>query len=399
MAKIRGKNEGSIYQLKNKSWRAMISVGGTRQSKCFLMKKDAQDWLHEIQSQVNRGWDYRSGKTTLAEYLPQWLENHQVSLRPKTADQYRRTVEKYIVPNLGKILLKDLRLVRVEKFYSDLLKQGVGVRTINITHRILHCALEKAMRYGFIVSNPCHRAELPHAQQREMCVLDERQISLFLDAAMTSPHYALYRLAITTGMRQGELLGLKWTDLQWHNSSLLVQRQVQDIRGKGVIYQEPKTRAGKRTVMIGEDTLHILRQHWEQQQTQKQLSRNPWQENGLMFPSKVGTPMDPSNLRLDFAEVLERAGLPHIRFHDLRHTSASLMLNHNIPVIVASKRLGHSKPSITLDIYGHLYTERQSDAARIIDELITSVPVNMPTKTGEYSADNLHKTAQQLHNY
>jgi integrase len=373
--KIRGKNEGSLHQRPNGTWRAQLSVSGRRISKGFKTKAEAQEWLRSMQTQVERGFDYQAGKITLAEYLPQWLESHAVSLRPKTADQYRRVIEKHILPHIGDIQVKNLRIARVEQFYGELVQSGLGVRTVRIVHAILHNALEKALRYGLVVSNPTHGAALPRYRHGEMQVMDESQVTRFLVAAQDSPYLALYHLALTTGMRQGELLGLKWTDLQWHSGALLVQRQVQDIRGQGTIYQEPKTRSGRRTIKLGEVTLQTLRLHREHQQLLKASAGNRWKENDLIFPSKVGTPRDPSNLRLDFKRVLEKAGLPKIRFHDLRHTAASLMLNHGVPVIVASKRLGHSKPSITLDIYGHLYQEMQDEVARKMDELVSPVPV------------------------
>jgi integrase len=373
--RIRGKNEGSLHQRPNGTWRAQLSVNGKRISKGFKTKAEAQEWLRNSQTQVERGFDYHAGKVTLAEYLPQWLESHGVSLRPKTADQYQRVIEKHILSNLGDIQVKNLRITRVEQFYSELVQSGLGVRTVRIVHAILHNALEKALRYGLVVSNPTRGAALPRYRHGEMQVLDESQVTRFLVAAQDSPYLALYHLALTTGMRQGELLGLKWTDLQWHSGALLVQRQVQDIRGQGTIYQEPKTRSGRRTIKLGEVTLQTLRLHREHQQLLKASAGNRWKENDLIFPSKVGTPRDPSNLRLDFKRVLEKAGLPKIRFHDLRHTAASLMLNHGVPVIVASKRLGHSKPSITLDIYGHLYQEMQDEVARKMDELVSPMPV------------------------
>ena len=210
-----------------------------------------------------------------------------------------------------------------------------------------------------------------------MQVLDEAQVTQFLVAAQDSPFLALYQLAITTGMRQGELLGLKWTDLQWHSGTLHVQRQVQDIRGHGRFFQEPKTKAGRRTIKLGETTLQVLRVHREHQQRPESGCRKSVERKRPDLPSKVGTPMDPSNLRLDFNIVLHQAGLHKIRFHDLRHTAASLMLNHGIPVIVVSGMLGHSKPSITLDIYGHLHNSMQDEAARLMDELVTPVKIEL----------------------
>jgi integrase len=178
-------------------------------------------------------------------------------------------------------------------------------------------------------------------------------------------------------MRQGELLGLKWVDIQCGSGRLYVRRQMQEVRGEGRIFQEPKTRSGRRSIQLGEGTLQVLRIHREHQQLQKAVVGQRWHENDLIFPSSVGTPMDPSNLRLDFNRLIEKAGIPKVRFHDLRHSCASLMLNRGIPVIVVSKILGHSKPSITLDLYGHLYSEMQGEASRLMDELVSPVKVNL----------------------
>jgi integrase len=167
---------------------------------------------------------------------------------------------------------------------------------------------------------------------------------------------------------------------------LYVQRQLQDVRGMGSFFQEPKTSSGRRTLQLGEGTIQALREHREFQKLQKECAGQHWQENDLIFPSKIGTPMNPSNLRLDFNRMLERAGVPRVRFHDLRHTAASLMLNNGIPVIVVSKILGHAKPSITLDIYGHLYNEMQGDAARLMDNLVSPIKINLPGKV--YSASS-----------
>lgn len=374
---IRGKNEGSLHQRSNGTWRVQISLNGKRISKGFKVKADAMIWLRQMQLQLDRGLDYNAGKITLAEYLPQWLDNSRPALRPKTARQYDDVIRKHITPHIGEFQLKDLRLVGVERFYTKLIQNGVGVRTVRITHSILHMALEKAVRYGYITHNPCHGAILPRYKQGEMKVLDESEVNQFLVTAIGTRFEALYHLAVKTGMRQGEMLGLRWSDLQWLSGLLSVSRQVQDAQGGGYLFQEPKTRAGRRTIQLGEGTLDVLRTHRERQMTQIVEMGERWQDNDLIFPSKVGTPINPSNLRKDFSELLEKSGVKKIRFHDLRHTAASLMLNHGVPVIVVSKILGHSKPSITLDIYGHLYHEMQGEAARIMDELVTPIRVEL----------------------
>jgi integrase len=381
MAKRRNKNEGTLYQRPNGRWRAQVCIDGSRASFTADSKAECQAWLRKMLDQAGQGWNYAGGKMTLGEYLQVWLENSRASLRLKTYDQYRRIVEKHILPHIGNTSLKDLRLERVERLYALLLKTGSGVRTVRIVHAVLHCSLEKAVRYGLILRNPTDGATLPQYKHAEMMVLDETQVSQLLVAAKGSRHQALYHLAVTTGMRMGELFGLRWSDLHWVSGKIYVRRQVQYVPGHGLSFVEPKTRSGRRTIKLGDGVLQALREHLERQEGERTTARERWVDHDLIFPSKSGTPMDPSNLRLDFVRVLMQAGLPKIRFHDLRHTAASLMLNHGIPVIVVSKILGHSKPSITMDIYGHLYNEMQGEASRLMDELVSPIKISLQTKT------------------
>jgi len=377
----RGKNEGSISKRENGTYRAQVSIDkGKRVSATFKTKTEAQKWIRDQSLKLERGFDFQGSKITMGEYLPQWLENSKATLRDKTALNYGRTIKRHIIPSLGKVPLKDLTLAVIEKFYNKLNDTGVGPRTVRICHNIVHKSLEKALRYGLVTYNASQGASLPRYTHPEMQILDTAQVSQFLIAAHESPYKALYYLAVTTGMRQGELFGLKWSDLKWSESVIQIQRQSQRVDGMGYQFVEPKTKAGKRTVMLGESTLQVLREHHEILEWQKAFAGNEWQENDLILPNSVGTPGDPSNLRKDFNNVLDRVGLPRIRFHDLRHTAASLLLNHNVPLIVVSRMLGHSKVSITLDIYGHLIHEMQDQAANTMEKLVAPVAVQLPTE-------------------
>ncbi len=218
-------------------------------------------------------------------------------------------------------------------------------------------------------------------------------LSSFLVIAESSQHKALYQIAITTGVRQGEIFGLKWTDLHWNRGEIQIQRQVQRVPGEGWSFQEPKTRTGRRKIKLGEGTLTALRLHLEEQRGKIAFAGDRWQDHDLIFPNSVGNPLEPSNLRVDFNRQLKDAGLPKIRFHDLRHTAASLMLNNSVPPIVVSRILGHAKPSITLDLYGHLYHEMQGEAAKIMDKLVTPIKVKLPSN--EILNDELHQSAPE----
>lgn len=375
--KIRGRNEGSLHRRPSGTWRGQVSTSGRRLSRDFRSKPEAQAWLRMMLDQMDRGQYGQAEKMTVAEYLPRWLSQHRASIRPKTAYQYAWNIQRYILPFLGPVQMSVLSLDRIEKYYGELLEAGVSIRTVRIVHTILHRALDKAVRYQLIRFNPSDGASLPRYHYAEMKVFDESQVSQFLLAGQNSPFQALYYLAVTAGLRQGELLGLKWSDLKWVSGTLHVQRQLQYIPGQSWSLVEPKSKSSKRTIKLGENTLQMLRLHKERQETLKSMAGERWNDLDLIFPSSVGTPANDSHLRKDFLNVLILAGLPRIRFHDLRHSCAALLLNSGVPVIAVSRMLGHSKPSVTLDVYGHLYNELQDEAAARMDQLVSPISVQL----------------------
>ena len=379
MTKRRGNNEGSIWEYRKK-WRAAITLNGKRITRSFDTKKECRAWLREMHQQVDQGMTYSSAQITLQEFLTNWLEINRSRLGPKTAPRYEQLARDYILPQLGKTKLRDLKLTQIEVHYQYLLKLGQSPRSVRFVHSILHRSLNDAIRRGYIRYNVSHGATLPSTDSKEMEIFDDEEIQRFLIAIQGKRHEALYQVALKTGMRKGELLGLKWSDLDWVRGTIRVQRQVQRIPYEGILFRPPKTRAGRRTIQLGEQTLDLLREHWQRQQLEMQVAGENWEDQNLIFPSTVGTPLGESNILKDFKKRLEEAQVKQIRFHDLRHTAASLMLNHGVPVLVVSKILGHSKVSTTLDIYGHLVPVMQEEAARIMDEIVTPIPVDMGEK-------------------
>ncbi|OGN98679.1 MAG: hypothetical protein A2Z71_11290 [Chloroflexi bacterium RBG_13_50_21] len=210
-----------------------------------------------------------------------------------------------------------------------------------------------------------------------MTILTESQVSQLLIAARSHRLEALFYLAITTGVRESEILALKWSDLDWLRRTLKVERQLERPHGEGVQFSPPKTAFGKRSIKLGSKTIEVLRGHYERQQTERIAASEAWKEYDLIFPTSVGTPIDQRSLLRTFKILLKNAGFPPFRFHDLRHTSAILMLNHDIPVIIVSRRLGHARASITSDVYGHLLPNMQDEAAEMIDDLVTPTEVKL----------------------
>ena len=230
---------------------------------------------------------------------------------------------------------------------------------------------------GLIQRNPALAVKPPRYEIPEMKFFNEEQVNRFLSVAHGDRYDALYHLELATGLRQSEILGLRWKDLDWDKRSLVVLHQLKREFKEGDYFSQTKTKSGRRIIILGKRTLEKLRNHWSNQLEEKRFAGDHWKENDLIFTSTIGTPINQSNLYKSFKNLLKKSELPDIRFHDLRHTAATLMLNHGVPAIIVSRRLGHSKVSVTLDIYGHLIPEMQNEAAELIDDLITPIEVSI----------------------
>lgn len=373
MNKRRGNREGSIYQRDNGKWRAQVSLGGERLSFTGETRKAAQKWLRNISNEIERGLTLDGAKITFEEFLAEWLSTKQHHVAQQTHAYYCQLVRDYITPALGKTRLRDLNSRQIQRFYNGKVAEGVGLRTVQKTHTVIHAALNSARKFGIIPYNPDDATNPPKPKPKTMQFLNQEQIRLLLEVAkMTKDrNYALYYLAIVTGMRQGELLALKWENIDLDKGILNVKLNLKRIPGGGLMLDKPKTKSSVRSIKIGPESIKILEAEKQQIAVESEAAADYWQAENFVFPSTNGTAMDPSNLIKQFRKLLKTAGLPKIRFHDLRHTAASLMLNNGIDVLVASQRLGHAQPSITLDVYGHLMPSIQNEAANILDTLIS----------------------------
>ena len=370
----RGKKEGSIYKRENGFWRAQISIDGKRLSHTGKTRSECNEWLRKTMDLVDKGMTFQSRNLSAREYLVDWFSIKKNTVKPKTAYDYGRLLKKYIYPSLGHVKLKELTTYGITRFYARMKDSGKGTRTIQITHNILRSALQDAVRNGILGRNPCIGTLLPRYTTKEMQVLNERQVTEFLIAAESSRYKALYQLAITTGMRYSELVGLKWSDIDWNKGNIKIQRQLQYIPHKGFQFNEPKTRSGTRTIMLGVTTLKKLREHFKENAHKDQTGEN------LIFVNGIGTKIYFKRFYKDFKRVLRKAELPDIRFHDLRHTAATLMITNGIPVVIVSKILGHSKPSVTMNIYAHASVEMQSEATQLMEDLVTPIPISIEKK-------------------
>jgi integrase len=382
MSKRRANNEGSLFQRKDGRWVAEMMVKGERVTQYFKTQKEGRAWLKQTLAQIDDGLNFFGARTTLDEYLAEWIKTIEMTVRPKTCIQYAQIIRTHISPTLGKVPLKDLRPDMIQNLYNARIKAGVSQRTTLLVHAVLHKALGHALRLGLLPRNPAAAVSRPRFVRPEMHTWDETQVRTFLLACQDSRYAVLYQMAISTGLRQGELLGLKWSDLDWATRRLHIQRQLQRLPQKGLVFCEPKSKAGRRVIVLGKSTIDLLRRQMETQQIERQFAGDDWQEFGLIFASTIGTPTELRNLFREFKSIAAAAGLPEIRFHDLRHTAATLMLSQNIHPKVVQERLGHSDISLTLNTYSHVLPGMQEEAADKIDDLLTLTPVQLGAGRG-----------------
>ncbi len=373
MAKRRGNQEGSIYKRKGGLWCVQVSLDNHRLTKYFKTRREAREWLTETLDQIQTGQSIESGRISLADFLEKWLDLARPSLCHKTWAQYHQICRDHILPSLGKVRIRDLRPDQIQGLYNSKIECNVSTNTVRILHAVLHRSLEQAVRWGMIDRNPANAVIRPKPCRKEIQTLNSHQARQFLIAAQGSRYEALYYLAITTGLRAGELLGLKWDDLDWIKGYLHVQRQVQRLAGNGLALLEPKSAAGRRVVVLGQTMITVLDEHFKKQDCLRAFTGERWQDHGMIFTSQTGTCLDHRNVYREFKEILRKAGLPDIRFHDLRHTAATLMLRDGIHPKIVQERLGHAQIYITMDTYSHVLPAMQDEVAKKMDERVAPI--------------------------
>ena len=316
----------------------------------------------------------RSGKYTVAEWVRLWFETYsKPSIREQTAYYYNNYIEKHIVPGIGSIKLDKLTTLQIQQFYNklktsgrvqryehiELKNKGLSNRFIRGVHGVLNSALEQAVKERLITSNPAEGCKLPKIEKKEMKVLLPEQIGAYLQEANKRGLLPAYYLELTSGLRRGELLALLWTDLDVENMTISVTKQVNRINGQLKVSQ-PKTSNSIRTIPIPKQAVDLLI-----------LEHEKHPDSPYMFPSpKTGTMSDPDSFRHTHEKILAAAGIEHIRFHDLRHTFATLSLQNGVDVKTLSNMLGHYSAGFTLDTYTHATQRMKREAADTIGSVI-----------------------------
>lgn len=333
----------------------------------FKRARDAERALADALSEMGRGEFVRPKKGTLAEYLTNWLDARTADLRPSTLYGYRKVIVARVIPELGQVRLSELDTATLEAWYGRLLKsggnngRGLSAKTVANTAGVLSVALGDAVRLKLLRYNPASEARLPRRERREMTAWTADEATRFLDAVAAGRLHPLWRLVLATGLRRGELCGLRWRDVDLSSGTVEVAQA--RVVAEEVVTGAPKTRAGSRVVALDRDTVLALTT-WRRRQAEERLMAGPaWQDNGLVFVDELGVPPHPETVTRWWREAVERSGLPPIRLHDARHTAATLLLRAGVPVKVVTQRLGHADVAVTMRIYQHTTAQDDQDAA------------------------------------
>ena len=375
--KQRGNGDGTVYPRKNKQGKVIgyrgsyFAPDGKRRYVSAKTKGLAEKALRTAMSNADRGLVFDAGTLTVGEYLDRWLPDVRDTVRQNTWERYEQITRLHLVPAFGRLKLRALTPAHVRALYREKLDSGYASRTVNYIHVTLHKALKQAVMDGLIPRNATDAVKSPRPASKEIRPLNREQARTLLNAARGDRFEAVYVLAITTGLREGELLALRWEDIDLEESKLSVRRSL-SVTKAGLSFHAPKSAKSRRSVQLTARAIDALRQHRAAQSSERLRLGSLWENNDLVFPGYSGQPMRSYSLTGNpFKRLLKRADLPQAtRFHDLRHTCATLLLLKGVHPKFVQELLGHATISITLDTYSHVLPAMGDQASKAMEEAL-----------------------------
>jgi len=367
---MRGHGEGSITQRKDGRWQAQISLeNGKRKTYYGKTKREVQEKLRLAINQQKLGKFTLGSNQTVKQFLDDWLENvHRHIIGPNSYVMYRGFLDNHIFPTFGHVKLGKLTPRQIDTLYSAKLKAGYAAETVRAIHYMLSKALSDAVRWKLISFNVCKDVKPPRAKKYETHPLTHEQAMILLAAAKGQKFEALLTLAVTTGMREGEILGLRWDDINATDCTLSIRRTVYRVKGKGVVEGKPKTESSKAKITLPQFVVDALLVQKDIQEKARVQAGEKWIENNLVFPNRLGKLADVRYLRVLFKKLLQEAGLPKMRFHDLRHSAATILLDMGVHPKIVQGILRHSTIAMTMR-YSHVSDEKQRETMNKLDQL------------------------------
>ncbi len=374
--------KGHIYRRSATNWKLILELGrdsnGKRQQKSSTIhgtKKDAERELTRLIHELETGGYCEPTRLLVSEYLERWLADYaKPKVSAKTFERYESICRQHLIPALGHHKLVKLQPWHIQKAYADALlggrkdgkEGGLSRLTVLHHHRVLKCALHQAVQLRLLYYSPTDRVQPPRAEPHEMRALDEEQTARLLQMTRNTELYVPILLAVSTGLRRGELLALRWQDVSLADGTLTVRQATEQTREFGIGFKQPKSVKGRRKVPLPSVLVEALKKY-HTDQTRHRMATAGYVDNDLVFAGPKGAVWNPRTFSSSFFRLVKKAGLPGVRFHDLRHSHASQLLLHGIHPKVVSERLGHSTVGITLDTYSHVLPGLQEEAAECVD--------------------------------
>jgi integrase len=371
--------KGHIRRRGDRSWELKFDLGtdplsgkrSTRYHSFKGTKREADAELVQLMAAADRGDYVDPLKLTLAEFLDRWESWAATQVSAKTLERYKDLAAHHIRPHLGARRVQKLKPVDFAELYGRLLKakpEGAGLapRTVGHVHRLLHRQFVHAVKWGIVTSNLV-TAEPPRVTRTEIEILGPEQVATVLQALRGQRLYPVALVGLATGMRRGEIVALRWSDVDLDNGRIRVERSLEETKA-GLAFKEPKTKAGRRTIGIPPSVVAELRAHWRQQQEER-LARGlgKGMPDDLAFPRPDGAAWPPDRLSSTWAKTVRSMKLPKVTFHALRHTHVSQLIAAGLDVVTVSRRIGHSNPTITLNVYAHLFGNTDQRAVEAVE--------------------------------
>lgn len=384
----RGKGEGSIFKRKDGRWCGFITIGydekGNQKKKFFYgrTRQEVADKINQALNEIRQGILITDNNITLENWLNIWLHQYKKNqISESTFDDYESIIKNHINPVLGKYKLKDLRPEHLQMLYNEKYKAGLSAKRIKHIHVVLHSALTQAIKSGIIVRNVSEATTLPKdTSEKDIRVLTIEEQKMFLKAIEGERLKAAFILALTTGMRLGEILGLKWNEVDLKNKRIKVKSSMRRIKNRDekvptrtvLVIKDVKTENSEQIIPLPEVAYQELIKFKLLQEEEKKQAGNAYKDSGFVFTTKLGTPIEPRNFIRTFERIINRAGL-NINFHSLRHTFATRLLEANVHPKVVQELLGHSDISTTLNTYSHVLFDTKKEAIKEIDSIIGEI--------------------------
>jgi integrase len=366
-----------IRQRADGRWKARLSLGhvdGRRARKSVFgrTQREVREKLTVLQRERDQGLARRTDeRETMAAFLEQWLDQVRPSLRPRTWQGYALIVRRQLVPAIGRIPVARLTPADIQQALNRRQAAGASAQTVRNEHAVLRRALGQAVRWGIAPRNVATLVTLPRVDRPEVQAIAPADARAILEAVRGDRIEALVTLALATGLRQGEALALRWSDVDLDDGRLTVRHSLQRV-GAGAELVEPKTRRSRRTIALPRGIVASLREHRTRQLQARLWAGSAWQEGGYVFTTSIGTPMHAGDVTKRLQALLAAAGLPRMRFHDLRHGAASLLLAQGVAPRVVMEVLGHSTIALTMNVYSHVIPALERDAADRMDAILSA---------------------------